>query len=99
MLWQILSNKSKLASALGMILLVTTPIYYKEVTLHGIDTIRLYALLLAFNFLADFLSRPSYRYATIMGCLVGICLFSAHSSGIIALPIFSFIYLIFSMSY
>ncbi len=95
LLWQILSNKSKLASALGMILLVTTPIYYKEVTLHGIDTIRLYALLLAFNFLADFLSRPSYRYATIMGCLVGICLLS-HSSGIIALPIFSFIYLIFS---
>lgn len=95
---QILSKKSKLASALGMLFLCTTPLYYSQTIAHAIDLMRIYTWLLVFAFLYEFLNHKSWRYPILMGYLLGMCLLS-HSSGILALPIVAIIYLVLSREF
>lgn len=95
LLWHFLSKKNRLTGSFGMLLLITTPIYYQEIILHSIDAMRLYTLLLVFIFLYDLLSKKTYQYVIVAGYLLGMCLLS-HSGGIIAVPLICFVYLLLS---
>lgn len=95
LLWYVLSRKLNIYGILGMLLLITTPLYYSQAVICHIDPIRVYTFFLAFVWLREILLHDYGSYHLVAGFILGMSMYS-HSIGILTLPFFALIYIIHS---
>ncbi|AHE67617.1 hypothetical protein Loa_02073 [Legionella oakridgensis ATCC 33761 = DSM 21215] len=91
----VLSHANRRLAYLAGLLFIATPLLLNGVIRHQIDALRIYTFFTFFMFLRELPFWEKWQIILPAGLLLGLCLFS-HSIGILAIPIFWFIYLFFS---
>ena len=84
----------------AVLILITTPVYYREAVYMGVDTFRIYMFFLSFVWISTLIKRSistaNYLYLKIFtGFVVGLGMFT-HSIGILIPVFFTILYFIFS---
>lgn len=91
----VLSPAGKRFAYLAGLLFIATPLILNGIVRHQIDPLRFYTFFVFFIFLRELTITQKWQIVIPAGIMLGLCLFS-HSIGILAIPIFGFIYLFFS---
>ena len=76
---------------MGMLLLITTPIYYSQGYQLSVDPLRVYLFFLSIVWLIEGIKENSPRQLAISGIVVGLSMYS-HQMGILTLPFFMAVY-------
>lgn len=91
----LLSPTNKKIAFWSALLFISTPLLLNGIIRHQIDPLRLYTFFAFFMFLQELTACKKWKIILPAGFLLGMCLYS-HSIGVLAIPIFGFIYLFFS---
>lgn len=93
LLGYVLRGRRALQLSAGVLLLVTTPIFYREASQFSIDPFRVFHYFLAFCWLGKLLQRGGMRTAAVAGVQVGLSMYCHAMGGALTGPTFALIYL------